>query len=76
MSRMTVRLPESLHHKLAEQAEREGISLNQYVVYSLTRSVTAADLETQRQTFEDLSRRYPPEEAEAALRDLLAARQG
>ncbi len=74
MSRMTVRLPDSLHRSLAEQAEREGISLNQYVVYSLTRSVTAADLETQRQSFEELSRRYPPEEAEAALRDLLAAR--
>ncbi len=74
MSRMTVRLPDSLHRLLAEQASREGISLNQYVVYSLTRSVTAADLESQRQTFEELRRRYPPEEAEAALRDLLAVR--
>ena len=27
-----VRLPRSLHQALAEQAEREGVSLNQYVV--------------------------------------------
>jgi putative addiction module component (TIGR02574 family) len=43
--------------------------------HSLTRSVTAADLDSQRQTFEELTRRYPPEEAEAALRELLAGRK-
>lgn len=75
MSRLTVRLPESLHRRLSTQAEREGISLNHYIVYSLTRAVTAADLEGQRKTFEELTRRYPPEEAEAALQNLLAARQ-
>lgn len=75
MSRLTVRLPDSLHRRLITQAEREGISLNHYIVYSLTRAVTAADLESQRETFEELTRRYPPEEAEAALQELLAARQ-
>lgn len=75
MSRLTVRLPDSLHRRLSEQAEREGTSLNHYIVYSLTRSVTAADLDSQRKTFEELTRRYPPEEAEAALRELLAGRQ-
>lgn len=74
MSRLTVRLPDSLHRLLTDQADREGISLNHYIVYSLTRSVTAADLESQRKTFEELTRRYPPEEAEAALREFLAAR--
>ena len=75
MTRMTVRLPESLHERLAAGAKREGVSLNHYIVYSLTRTVTAADLESQRKTFEELTRRYPPEEAEAALRDLMAARK-
>lgn len=37
--------------------------------------VKAADLDSQRKTFEELTRRYPPEEAEAALRELLAGRQ-
>ena len=40
MSRLTVRLPETLHHQLAVQAKREGVSLNQYVVYALTRQLT------------------------------------
>ena len=40
MSRLTVRLPETLHHQLAAQAKREGVSLNQYVVYALTRQLT------------------------------------
>ena len=30
-----VRLPKSLHAKLAREAEREGVSLNQYAVYSV-----------------------------------------
>ena len=40
MSRLTVRLPETLHNQLAAQAKREGVSLNQYVVYALTRQLT------------------------------------
>lgn len=31
-----LRLPKSLHKKLAESAKREGISLNQYCVYLLS----------------------------------------
>ena len=32
-----LRLPKSLHKKLAAEAEREGISLNQYAVYKLSK---------------------------------------
>ena len=39
MSRLTVRLPDSLHHQLITQAKSEGVSLNQYLVYSLARQV-------------------------------------
>lgn len=74
MSRLTVRLPASLHQSLTQQAEREGVSLNHYIVYALTRTVTAVDLEAQRQAFEDLTTRYDADEAEAALQDLLTAR--
>ena len=36
MSRLTLRLPETLHHKLVDVAKNEGVSLNQYIVYALT----------------------------------------
>jgi uncharacterized protein (DUF1778 family) len=42
MSRLTLRLPETLHHQLAQLAEGEGISLHQYIVYALTRQATSA----------------------------------
>lgn len=42
MGRFTLRLPETLHHELEMRAKREGVSLNQYVVYTLTRQVAAA----------------------------------
>lgn len=74
MSRLTLRLPESLHQTLAHQAKAEGVSMNQLIVYLLTRMTAATDLEEQRRIFEDLRHRYPPEEAEAALQVLLAKR--
>lgn len=42
MSRLTLRLPETLHQQLTHLAEGEGVSLNQYIVYALTRQVTMA----------------------------------
>lgn len=33
-----LRLPKSLHKQLAEHSKREGISMNQYCIYLLTRS--------------------------------------
>ncbi|MDF5730666.1 MAG: toxin-antitoxin system HicB family antitoxin [Rhizonema sp. PD38] len=39
MSRLTLRLPETLHQQLIHLAEGEGVSLNQYIVYALTRQV-------------------------------------
>jgi hypothetical protein len=42
MSRLTVRLPETLHRQLKGLAKNEEISLNQYIVYALTRQVTLA----------------------------------
>ena len=42
MSRLTVRLPETLHRQLTNLADQEGVSLNQYIVYALTRQTTLA----------------------------------
>jgi hypothetical protein len=42
MSRLTLRLPETLHRQLEVLAESENISLNQYIVYALTRQATLA----------------------------------
>jgi acetylornithine deacetylase/succinyl-diaminopimelate desuccinylase-like protein len=42
MSRLTLRLPETLHQQLIHLAEGEGVSLNQYIVYALTRQVVLA----------------------------------
>ena len=39
MGRFTLRLPETLHHELEQRAQQEGVSLNQYVVYALTRQI-------------------------------------
>jgi len=40
MSRLTLRLPDTLHDQIRELAEHENVSINQYVVYALTRQVT------------------------------------
>jgi hypothetical protein len=42
MSRLTVRLPDSLHRQLETGARDEGVSLNQYIVFALTRQTTPA----------------------------------
>lgn len=42
MSRLTLRLPETLHKQLENLATHEAVSLNQYIVYALTRQTTLA----------------------------------
>ncbi|MBI3246693.1 MAG: toxin-antitoxin system HicB family antitoxin [Deltaproteobacteria bacterium] len=42
MSRLTLRLPETLHRQLETLAKREQTSLNQYLVYALTRQAAEA----------------------------------
>lgn len=63
MSRLTLRLPETLHKQLAHLAENEGVSLNQYIVYALTCQAVLAheiqvipevDVEQQKQAFQSL----------------------
>jgi hypothetical protein len=42
MSRLTLRLPETLHRQLESLARNEAVSLNQYIVFALTRQATLA----------------------------------
>ena len=41
MSTMSLRIPESLHKKLRELAEEEGISINQFVTTAVAEKVSA-----------------------------------
>ena len=41
MSTMSLRLPESLHEKVRELADREGISINQLVTTALAEKISA-----------------------------------
>ena len=42
MNQLTLSLPETLQHQLTILARHEGVSLTQYIVYSLTRQATLA----------------------------------
>ncbi len=75
MPRLTLRIPDSLHAQLAERARREGVSMNQYVVFALSRITTADAVADQKAVFESLLKRYPSGEAEAALREILDTRE-
>lgn len=44
MGRFTLRIPKTLHQELEGLARDEGISLNQYIVYTLTQKVTVEKL--------------------------------
>ena len=63
MGRLTIELPTSLQVRLQKLAEREGVSLDQYVLYVLTRQVVQGYVveeiplemvEKQRRDFESL----------------------
>ena len=45
--KFNLRLPKSLHRQLSESAEREGVSLNQYVITVLARGDAQRQLECQ-----------------------------
>ncbi|MBI1924778.1 toxin-antitoxin system HicB family antitoxin [Candidatus Poribacteria bacterium] len=83
MSRLTLRLPETLHSQLKTVAQREGVSLNQYIVYALTRQVTLAytvqavpenTVEQQRAQFKELLQNLE-QASDAEIKDILAERE-
>jgi predicted HicB family RNase H-like nuclease len=83
MSRLTLRLPETLHQQLVHLAEGEGVSLNQYIVYALTRQaalsyaiqvVPEAEVERQQQRFELLIKQLG-QASSSEIESVLAARE-
>ena len=42
---ITLRLPEELREKIKEEAKRGDMSVNQYVLYTLTKEITAKEAE-------------------------------
>lgn len=61
--KFNLRLPRSLHRRLAESAEREGVSLNQYVVGLLSEQDTLTRVERRLDALE--ARSAPEPEAES-----------
>ena len=47
MGALTVRLPDSLHEKVRDLAEEEGISMNQLVMLAVSEKMTRLDAEAQ-----------------------------
>lgn len=41
MNRYVLRLPDELYGKVRDQASREGVSINQFLLYSITKAVIA-----------------------------------
>jgi hypothetical protein len=83
MSRLTLRLPETLHQQLAQLAEGEGVSLNQYIVYALTRqaalaygiqAVSEAEVTQQQQAFQSLIKQLG-QASPSEIQSILATRE-
>lgn len=83
MSRLTLRLPETLHHQLTQLAEGEGVSLNQYIVYALTRQtalayeiqvVPEAEVAQQQQAFQSLIKQLG-QASSSEIKSVLATRE-
>lgn len=83
MSRLTLRLPETLHQQLIHLAEGEGVSLNQYIVYALTRQaalsymiqvIPEAEIERQQQSFELLIKQLG-QASSSEIKSVLAERE-
>ena len=73
MSTLSVRLPESLHKHLKEMADKEGVSMNQFITLAVSEKVSTLltlDYLTERarrcdlEIFEGLLEKVPDKEPE------------
>ncbi|MEX0722000.1 MAG: YlcI/YnfO family protein [Balneolaceae bacterium] len=73
MSTLSVRLPESLHKKIKELAEQEGVSMNQFITLAVSEKMSAlltVDYLRERaekgskQNFKNIMKRVPDVEPE------------
>lgn len=74
MGALTVRLPDSLHDRLRDLAEQEGISMNQFVMLATAEKVSALDARSQLKYLENRGERESEEaktSPEERLRSML-----
>lgn len=73
MSTLSIRLPESLHKRLKEMADKEGVSMNQFITLAVSEKVSSlltVDYLNERakrgdrKTFEELLEKVPDIEPE------------
>ena len=73
MSTLSVRLPESLHKKIKELAEKEGVSMNQFITLAVSEKMSALLTidylkeraeNTSKQKFKDIMDQVPDVEPE------------
>jgi len=71
MSTLSVRLPESLHKRLKEMADKEGVSMNQLITLAVSEKVSTLltvdylkerAQKGDRRTFEELLEKVPDKE--------------
>ncbi len=74
MATLTVDIPDNLRATIAEKAKSEGVSMNEYLLFALSRIVAADEISDQKARYERLTKRYSQEEAEAALKNVLESR--
>lgn len=43
MNRFVLRVPDDLYEKIRTQAARQGVSINQYLLYTITRTVSVEE---------------------------------
>ncbi|MBN2344079.1 MAG: toxin-antitoxin system HicB family antitoxin [Deltaproteobacteria bacterium] len=75
MARVTLRVPDSLHAALANRAKEEGVSMNQFLVFALSRIAASDDIALQKTRYDQLLGRHSQAEADASLQDMLASRE-
>jgi hypothetical protein len=46
MNRFVLRVPDELYEKIRAQAAQQGVSINQYLLYTITRTVSAQETRT------------------------------
>ncbi|MEX0648960.1 MAG: toxin-antitoxin system HicB family antitoxin [Balneolaceae bacterium] len=73
MSTLSVRLPESLHKRLKEMADKEGVSMNQFITLAVSEKVSTLltidylkkrAQRGDRKTFDELLEKVPDTEPE------------
>ncbi len=84
MGHIQVNLPETLHRQIENIAQKESVSLSQYVIYALTRQITMGytvqpvfekELREQKADFEKTVESLGPPASSEKMRQFMAVRE-